>query len=55
MNTLNKTESAVFLWCRFSVFLKDFFPDYLLLSSLCVEVLCFAVLSVLNGGKTTLE
>ena len=25
---LNKTESAVFLYCRFSLFLKDpFFPD----------------------------
>ena len=32
MNRLNKTESAVFLYCRFSLFLKDpFFPDYLLL------------------------
>ena len=30
MNGLNKTESAVFLNCRFSLFLKDpFFPDYL--------------------------
>ena len=27
---LNKTESAVFLYCWFSLFLKDpFFPDYL--------------------------
>ena len=27
---LNKTESSVFLYCRFSLFLKDpFFPDYL--------------------------
>ena len=27
---LNKTESTVFLYCRFSLFLKDpFFPDYL--------------------------
>ena len=25
MNRLNKTESAVFLYCRFSVFLKDSF------------------------------
>ena len=23
MNILNKTESAVFLYCRFSLFLKD--------------------------------
>ena len=30
MNRLNKTESAVFLYCRFSIFLKaPFFPDYL--------------------------
>ena len=30
MNRLNKTESAVFLSCRFSLFLKDpFLPDYL--------------------------
>ena len=30
MNRLNKTESAVFLYCRFSLFLKDpFFPEYL--------------------------
>ena len=30
MNKLNKTESAVFLYCRLSLFLKDqFFPDYL--------------------------
>ena len=30
MNRLNKTKSAVFLYCRFSLFLKDpFFPDYL--------------------------
>ena len=29
MNRLNKTESAAFLDCRFSPFLKDpFFPDY---------------------------
>ena len=29
MNRLNKTEYAVFLYCRFSLFLKDpFFPDY---------------------------
>ena len=29
MNRLNKTESAVFLYCMFSLFLKDpFFPDY---------------------------
>ena len=29
MNILNKTESAVFLYCRFSLFLKDpFFPYY---------------------------
>ena len=29
-NRLNKTESAVFLFCRLSLFLKDpFFPDYL--------------------------
>ena len=29
MNTLNKTESVVFIYCRFSLFLKDpFFPDY---------------------------
>ena len=28
-NRLNKTKSAVFLYCRFSLFLKDpFFPDY---------------------------
>ena len=25
MNRLNKTESAVFLYCRFSLFLKDLF------------------------------
>ena len=31
MNRLNKTESAVFLYCRFSLFLKDpFFPVYVL-------------------------
>ena len=31
MNILNKTESAVFLYCRFSLYLKDpFFPDYLI-------------------------
>ena len=30
MNILNKTESVVFLYCRFSLFLKDpFFPVYL--------------------------
>ena len=30
MNRLNKTEFAVFLNCKFSLFLKDpFFPDYL--------------------------
>ena len=30
MDRLNKTESAVFLYCRLSVFQKDpFFPDYL--------------------------
>ena len=32
MNRLNKTESAVFKYCRFSLFLKDpgcFFSDYL--------------------------
>ena len=30
MNRLNKTESAVFLYCRFSLLLKDpFFPGYL--------------------------
>ena len=29
MNRLNKTESAVFLYCRFSLCLKDpFFPEY---------------------------
>ena len=29
MKRLNKAESAVFLYCKFSVFLKDpFFPDY---------------------------
>ena len=29
MNRLNKTESDVFLYCRFSLFLKDpFFPNY---------------------------
>ena len=34
INRLNKTESAVFLYCRFSLFLKDlFFPDYLELQS----------------------
>ena len=28
INRLNKTESAVFLYCRLSLFLKDpFFPD----------------------------
>ena len=31
MNRLYNTESAVFLYCRFSLFLKDlFFSDYLL-------------------------
>ena len=31
MNRLNKTESAVFLYCRFSPFLKDpFCPVYVL-------------------------
>ena len=30
MNRLNKTKSAVFLYCRFSLLLKEpFFPDYL--------------------------
>ena len=30
MKRLNKTEFAVFLYCGFSLFLKDpFFPDYL--------------------------
>ena len=31
MNRLNNTESVVFLYCRFSLFLKDpgFFSDYL--------------------------
>ena len=30
MNRLNKTESAVLLYCWFSIFLRDpFFPDYL--------------------------
>ena len=29
MNRLNKTESALFLYCRFPLFLKDpFFSDY---------------------------
>ena len=29
MNRLNKTDSAIFLYCRFSLFLKDsFFLDY---------------------------
>ena len=30
LQSLNKTESAVFYYCRFSLFLKnpDFFPDY---------------------------
>ena len=30
MNRLNKTESAVFLYCRFSVFLKDPFFQIIL-------------------------
>ena len=30
MNSLNKTKSAVFLYCRFTLFLKDpSFPEYL--------------------------
>ena len=30
MNRVNKNESVVFLYCRFSLFLRDpFFPDYL--------------------------
>ena len=30
LNRLNKTESVVFLYCRFFLFLEDsFFPDYL--------------------------
>ena len=29
MNRINKTEPAVFVYCRLSLFLKDpFFPDY---------------------------
>ena len=46
MNRLNKTESAVFFYCRFSLFLGDpFFPDYL-------EVVAAVV--VLRGvGKTS--
>ena len=35
MNGLNLTESAVFLYCRFSVFLKDpFCPDYVLVTKI---------------------
>ena len=38
MNKLNKTESAVFLYCRFSLFLKDpFFPDYVLTAGILPE------------------
>ena len=30
MNRLKKTESIVFLYCRYSLFLKDqFYPDYI--------------------------
>ena len=38
MNRLNKTESAVFLYCRFSLFLKDpFIPDYVLTAGILTE------------------
>ena len=38
MNRLNKTESAVFLYCRLSLFLKDlFFPDYELTAGILPE------------------
>ena len=30
MNGLNETESVVFLYCRFSLFLKDPFPQIIL-------------------------
>ena len=40
MNRLNKTESAVFLYCRFSLLLRGpFFPDYLCLGVLPSVVL----------------
>ena len=45
MNRLNKTESAVFLYCRFSLFLKDPFFQFIKRSqqlSLCrVELVKF--------------
>ena len=45
MNRLNKTESVVFLYCRFSLFRKDlFFPDYLEVAT--------AVIEPRGGGKT---
>ena len=38
MNRLNKTESAVFLYCRFSLFLKDlFFPDNVLTAGILTD------------------
>ena len=46
MNRLNKTQSAVFLYCRFSLFLMDpFFPIYL-------EV-AIAVVMLHGVGKTS--
>ena len=38
MNRLNKTESAVFLYCRFSLFLKDpFCPVYVLTAGILTD------------------
>ena len=38
MNRLNKTESAVFLYCRFSLFSNDsWFPDYVLTAGILPE------------------
>ena len=36
MNRHNKTESAVFLYCRFSVFLKDPFFQIIYVLLLCL-------------------
>ena len=47
MNILNKTESAFFLNCRFSLFLKDPFfpPDYLEVATAAVEPFGFGITS----------
>ena len=57
MNRLNKTEFAVFLYCRFSLFLKDpFFPDYLDMrcNVIKITITVMAVLVVLAWDMVTI-